>query len=168
LLSGFQAGLLSAFLVPAHAMALLALGLTIGQQERRGVTLLAFAAGLIMGLLALASGVGETSANTVLLAATLITGMAAAIGWALPALIGAPIALVIGVGLGLDSPPKAVSIQAANTMLAGTALGACIIVTLVAAVVMRLSRAWARIGVRVLGSWIAASAILVLALRFGR
>ena len=168
LLSGFQTGLLNPLLVPAHVVALLGLALMIGQQTRPHAALAAFILGLVAGLAALASAVGETSANTVLLAATAATGLAAASGWPAPAAIGAPLAIIVGAGIGLDSPPKAVSIQAANAALAGTALCAAIAVGLIAAVVARLPHGWPRIGVRVLGSWIAASAILVLALRFAR
>jgi urease accessory protein len=168
LLSGLPAGFLNPLLVPAHAVALLGLGLMIGQQSRRGVTMTAFALGLIVGLAAITAAVGETSANTVLLAATAFAGLTVAIGSPIPAVVGAPLALVIGASIALDSPPKAVSLQAANAALVGTAVGAGIIVGLVAAIVMQLRRGWPRIGVRVLGSWIAASAVLVLALRLAR
>lgn len=168
LLSGFQAGLLNPLLVPAHILALLAAGLMIGQQERRIVAILALAGGLIAGLLMLALAVGETPASTVLLTATFFAALATATGLPLPAIVGGPIALAIGASLGLDSPPKAISIPAANAALAGTALCASIIVVVVTATVARLRRGWLRIGVRVLGSWIAASAILVLALRLAR
>ena len=155
-------------MVPAHAVALLGLGLMAGQQERRRVTMLAFAVGLIAGLVALAGAVGETPANTVLLAAGAAAGLAAAIGWPVPAVIGAPLALVVGASVGLDSPPKVTAIQAANATLLGTALGAFVMVAVVAAIAGRRRRGWLRIGVRVLGSWVAASAILVLALRLAR
>jgi urease accessory protein len=168
LLSGFQNGLLNPLFIPAHIVALLGLGLMIGQQERRRITLLGFVAGLIAGLVAVASAIGETPANTTLLAATAATGLAAASGWPAPALIGVPLALTVGASIGLDSPPKVVSIQAANAALAGTGLCAIVVVGLIAVVVASLPQDWPRIGARVLGSWIAASAILVLALRFAR
>jgi urease accessory protein len=112
--------------------------------------------------------VGETPASTVLFAATAVVGLAVAIGWPMPAMVGAPIALVVGASIALDSPPRAVSLQAANAALIGTALGAALVVGRVAAIVVRLRREWLRILVRVLGSWIAASAIMVLALRLSR
>jgi hypothetical protein len=168
LLNGFQTGVLNPLLVPAHVVALLGFGLMIGQQERRRITLLGFVLGLIAGLAALALAIGETPANTVLLAATAATGLAAATGWPVPALIGVPIAFLVGASIGLDSPPKAVSIQAANATLAGTAVCAVVVVGLVAVVVAKLRQGWLRIGVRVLASWIAASAILVIAVRLAR
>jgi hypothetical protein len=53
-------------------------------------------------------------------------------------------------------------------MLVGTGLGACFALAVVVVCTSRLTREWQRIGVRILGSWMAASAILVLALRFAR
>jgi hypothetical protein len=57
-------------------------------------------------------------------------------------------------------------------MLIGTGLGASLALALVVAGAGALvgvqGLVWPRIGVRVLGSWIAASATLVLALRFAR
>ena len=49
-------------------------------------------------------------------------------------------------------------------MLAGTALGACLAVAVVGAMTSYLTTTWQQIAVRVLGSWIAASAILVFAM----
>ena len=86
----------------------------------------------------------------------------------MPALVSAPLSLVVGASLGLDSPPEVIAISAATFMLIGTGIGACLIVAIVVAGASYLTLAWQRIGMRILGSWIAASAILVLALRFAR
>ena len=168
LLNALQTGLLHPLTVPAHAVALIGLGLMMAQQSRRRTSILAFAVGLIAGLAALVFAVGETQAYDVLLAATAVAGLAAAIGWPMPVFIAAPLALVIGASIGLDSPPKSVSIMGANAMLIGTAVGAIVVVWLVAAIAARFRRGWLRIGVRVLGSWVSASAILVIALRAAR
>jgi hypothetical protein len=76
--------------------------------------------------------------------------------------------VIAGLALGLDSPPQAISIADATTALIGTGLAACLALAIVVTVTSRLTRGWQRIGPRILGSWIAASAILVLALRFSR
>jgi hypothetical protein len=52
--------------------------------------------------------------------------------------------------------------------LAGTAAGFTLALWAVAAFSVRLHRDWQRLGARILGSWIAASAVLVLALRLLR
>jgi hydrogenase/urease accessory protein HupE len=167
-LGGFFDGLLDPFLATAHAVALLALGLTVGQQKRWRWPLLMLALGLIGGLATLASGAGETPANTVLLATAGAAGLAAAIARPLPAFAAAALTLVAGAAIGLDSPPRVFSIQAANAALLGTALAAFSAVAAVAAIVAWMDRGVMRIGPRVAGSWVTASAILVLALRFAR
>jgi hydrogenase/urease accessory protein HupE len=168
LLNGFVAGLVHPLSITAHVTALIGLGLMVGQQSRRRATLLAFAIGLMAGLAALAAAIGETRAPLVLLSGAALAGLAAAVGWPIPSILGAPLALIVGAAIGLDSPPRAASIAAANAALAGTALAAFAAVALIAAVAARLRRGWPRIGVRVLGSWIAAAAILVVTLQLAR
>src|SRR3981081_1577731 len=173
-MSGFVAGLLHPLVLPAHVLALLALGLLIGQQMagRQIVSLAAFVIGLAAGLTAIAFAVGQTLAADVLLAVAFVSGAFAAMARPLPALAYALLAAIAGVALGLDSPPETVSIAVATAMLIGTGLGASLALAVIVAGTSYLFGVhewiWARIGGRILGSWIAASAILVLALRFAR
>jgi HupE / UreJ protein len=157
-MSGLVAGLLHPLALPAHALALLALGLLIGQQtaRTRHVSLAAFVAGAAIGLTAIAFGVGQTSAADVLLATAFTSGASAAIARPLPALACALLAAIAGVALALDSPPEAISIAVA------------IIVTGMNYLTRVQEWNWTRLGGRILSSWIAASAILVLAVRFVR
>jgi urease accessory protein len=173
-MSGFVGGLLHPLTVPAHALTLLALGLLIGQQ-RQGRQLLpvaAFVAGLAGGLTAIALAVGQTAAADVVLIAAALSGILVALAHPLPALVCAPLAAVAGAALGLDSPPEAISIAVGTAMLIGTGLGASLAVAIIVFGSSRVVRAsqgvGARTGVRIFGSWIAASAILVLTLRFAR
>ena len=166
----FAGGFLNPLTVPAHLVALLGLGLLIGGQRDRGalVPWLAFALGLDTGLAAIALGAGQTPAIDILLAATVVSGLLVALAIALPNALCAGLALVTGVALGLDSPPQAISLAGATTALIGTGLSACLTLALMVAGARACTRDWQRIGLRILGSWIAASAILVLALRFAR
>ncbi len=168
MIAGLVEGLLHPLLVPAHAVALLGLGLLIGAQARCRVPLLAFAATLGLGLFAIARGISQTPADSVVLAIAAVTGMltAAALPLAMP--VRAAIAAIAGGAIGLNSPPQAVTLCAATAALIGTWLGACLALTLIAFVASRLSGPRQRIGLRIAGSWIAASAILVLALRYAR
>jgi hydrogenase/urease accessory protein HupE len=172
-MSAFVGGLLHPLAVPAHALALLALGLLIGQQRaaRLVVPVAAFATGLAAGLAALAFGVGQTSAANVLLVAAAVSGLLVALARPLPVLAGAPLAAIVGVAAGLDSPPNVISISAATMMLIGTGVGATVafvVVVLCARHAADARHIAPRTGVRILGSWAAASAVLVLALRFAR
>jgi urease accessory protein len=167
-MSGLIGGLLHPFAVPAHVLALVAIGLLIGRQSERLIPLAAFVAGLASGLGALALAFATTSAANILLAATILSALLVALAYQVPALVSVPLVATAGIALGLDSPPEAISIAAAVAMLIGTGIGASLAIAIVAVGTGRLCRPWQQIGVRILGSWIAASAILVLALRFVR
>jgi hypothetical protein len=165
LLQAFAEGVVSQLLLPAHALALVALGLFAGRENRPTGTLLIFAALLAAGLLAIAFAVGQTAARMVLLADAALLGVLVAAAWPAPKPIGWMLAAIAGVALGLDSPPQAITIVEGNATLAGTALGACAMLFMVAAVASYAQREWQHLAVRILSSWIAASAILVLAVQ---
>jgi urease accessory protein len=160
---GFYGGLLHPILVPTHALSVVALGLFIGRQRQRRMASLVFAAALVAGLMAIALAV-DVPVVSVMLANTTLLGVLVAAAWAPPQPLGWLLAAIAGATLALDSPPQAVTIAEANVMLVGTALGACLAVAVVGAIASYLTKAWQQIAVRVLASWIAASAILVLAM----
>jgi hydrogenase/urease accessory protein HupE len=166
--SGSAGGLLHPILVPSHGLSLLALGLYLGQQRGHRVALAIFASTLIAGLAALAFAVGETPAENVLLANTAVLGILLAGAWALPSPLGWLMAAIAGGALSLDSPPDATTLDEGNLMLLGTAVGACAGLAAVTLGTRLAKDTWNMLGVRVLGSWIAASAILVLALALAR
>jgi hypothetical protein len=164
--SGIPGGALHAVLIPEHGLGLLALGLVLGQQawpQRRDV-LLIFAALLACGLIAAAFAIGESLAADVLLTATGVLGLLIAAAWMPPAL-GWVLAAIAGLTFALDSRPEVTSFQEAIEMLIGSGVAAVGIVTAISELSFRL-RGGAQVLVsRVLGSWIAAIAILVLSLR---
>jgi urease accessory protein len=166
-LGGFYGGLLHPVLTPTHALGLLGLGLLIGQHpaRKRVVSLTLFALALAAGLIALALAVGETAAGTVLLAGIAASGALVAAAFRLPLLVLGALAAAMGAAIGLDSPPEVISYEKAIAMLIGTGLGATIGLGLVIVGTARMARDWQRIGVRVLGSWTAASALLAIAVR---
>jgi urease accessory protein len=165
---GVSGGLLHPYLVPAHAMSLVALGLFIGRQQDHGIPLLAFAAALIAGLVALTFAIGEMPAAELLLGNTTLVGVLLAAAWTPPKPLVWIIAAVTGATIALDSPPETISVQEADLMLLGTGLGALSALGAVVGGAGYLTRPWQRLGVRIVGSWIAASAILVLALTLAR
>ena len=168
-IGGLAGGLLHPLFVPAHAMAMLALGLLIGQQRAwAGMAVLSFIAGLAVGLFVMTLGVVASWMNECGLAGALIAGLLVALARPVPEAPGCILAVLLGFCMALDSPPEAISLWEANLMLIGTGLGAAALLIVVTAIVSRLTAYWARIGARILGSWIAASAILVLVLRLVR
>jgi urease accessory protein len=169
-LGGLYGGLLHPLLTPTHGLALLGLGLLIGQQPagKRLLPLILFALALSAALLALAFAVGETPAGDVLLVGVAISGALVAAAFRLPIFVLGPLAVVMGATIGLDSPPEVISLQEAVVMLIATGLGASIALGLVAEGAARTARGRRQIAVRVLGSWTAASALLAIAVRFAR
>jgi urease accessory protein len=168
MIGAFLHGLQHPLMAPAHIIALIGLGLLIGRQARCIPAASAFGLGLVSGLAALVAAVGETDAATVLLVASALIGLAVALAVRLPLVVVTPLAVVVGVAVGLDSPPQEMTYARAIAALVGTGIGASVLVSVVAFVAAKLSQPWQAIGVRILGSWIAASAVLVLALQFAR
>jgi urease accessory protein len=170
--TGLVAGLMQA-LVPAHVIATISTALLAARVKLWPITgfanigsVAAFAAGLAAGLAALGLGVGETRAGDVLLAATLLSGLAAAAALRVPRPIVGSMAFVVGLALGLDSPPDAISLREALLGLVGTWCAGVTLLVAALAVATPLPRLWNGIALRVAGSWLAAMAILVLALRW--
>jgi urease accessory protein len=168
LLGGLAGGLLHPLLAPAHLVSFIGLALLAGRGRLRARAAIAtaFALGLGGGLGAIAWGVAETPANDVLLAAAVICGVIAALGLPVPARLAAALAFIIGSAVGLDSPPETISMHEAVLMLIGTFCGGIAALGLMAAAAALLAHVWQAIALRVAGSWIAAIAILVLALRW--
>lgn len=164
----FYGGMLHPLLVPPHLLLLVALGLWIGQQGLRHIEvgLPSFGAGLATGLAA--AGLGYVSPLPVglLLAPAAAAGLWVASARELPrGVIGAG-SLAGGMLIGLDSVPDAGPPRDILLTLLGTGLGAGFLVVHEAALTEFLQRPWQRIGIRILGSWVGAISIMVLALAF--
>jgi urease accessory protein len=156
------------FLAPTHLLVIVALGL-VGQPARFPVfALCELAAGLLIGSLAIAFGIGETPAATALLTLAVITGAILIAAWQPPTWLTGLLAFAIGIALALNAPPHAITIVGAVAAQVGFALAALVIFSTIALAAMHATRPWQRIGVRIVGSWIAASAVLVLVLRLAR
>jgi urease accessory protein len=153
---------------PAHIIALTGLGLVAGRstQFTRAAIVAAFALGLATGLLAVAQGVGETSAGDALLANATLCGLAAASGIAAPTALAVPVVFACGIALGLDSPPETISYGEAVATLIASAAGGVAALALTTLATAAAARYRDGIALRVAGSWVAAIAILVLALRW--
>jgi urease accessory protein len=168
--TGFYGGLLHPMFVPTHAIAVLSLGLLIGQQmpHWRWPIALAYAAGLGIGFAAMISAVAPRFSTEALLAAAAIVGALIALARTLPRLIVGALAIAIGIALALDSSPGGISVREANVIIVGTFCGAVTLLGLVLEVATLFRREWQKLGVRILGSWIAASAVLVLTWHLAR
>jgi urease accessory protein len=166
--SGFYGGLLHPLLVPAHALTITVTGLLGARQAPRWQVPACYATGLAVGFAAMMAAYAPQSAGEVLLAAAGLSGVLVAIARPLPHPLSCALALTTGASLALDSPPGGISVAEANLTVLGTFCGAIILLLAVLELTKLLSRDWQWLAVRILGSWIAASAVLALSLRFAR
>ncbi len=159
----FYNELLHPIIVPSHLLALIAIGLLIGQRAPSDsrLALPAFAAAVALALLATALTPHVPPAWP-LLAVTLVTGLAIVISWrAIPTLI---LAVAAGTLIALNSSPDGIPAEQIWIALTGTGSGAVLAVTYCGGLAARFDRPWQKIAVRAAGSWISASALLVLSL----
>src|SRR5262245_31633898 len=167
-IGGIPGGLLHPLLVPSHALTLVALSLLIGQQAQRRAALVAlFAVGMIAGLIVIVSAIALDRTNDAVLAVAAVAGLAVALArplWAAAAVL----AVAAGIAIELDSVPQEISMMATFLALTATIVSAVLAVLVVSALAASWRRHWQHVGMRVAGSWIAAIAILTLALRLTR
>lgn len=169
---GFYGGLLHPVLVPAHVMAIVASASLIAQQDPRWtwpthwLSPAGFATGLVVGMIAIADAYVPAFSYEAVLALALASGALLAVAIQLPSILAGALALAIGFAIALDSPPDAMTLREAIVVQLGTFCGATILFAAAIEIAARLRRNWQQIGLRIIGSWIAASAVLVLALQF--
>jgi hypothetical protein len=169
-IGNFYSGALHPFVAPALLIALLALGLLVGQNAdgamaRARQALAAYTVALLAGL-GLQAVLGEVDTDRLLLFCGALAGGTTAAAWRLPAAVRLSLAVVVGLGTGLASAPSGVEGRNYGVMLAGTLFGSVLLPVWVTALVTLPQPPWVKIVVRVLGSWLAAAALLVLSLSF--
>lgn len=164
-MGNFYGGLLHPFFVPAHWIGVLIAGLLVGQNgmHRNQLAMLCFVVVMAIGL-ALSGSVAWAHNEFLLLIGALAAGLLVVIALRLPHWLLAVLAGFFALLIGVDSGPEAISGGDRVVILAGTGLGVCLVFFYAVAVTDLLKQPWQKIGVRVLGSWITASAMIVLAL----
>ena len=172
----FANGALHPLFIPAHVLVIAALALLSGRQgfqastQAAGVFLAAVVCGLALGTSAtIAAVMTESRLQAMLLSGAGIAGLAVAGALHVDRrmLLGA-VALA-AFGLGLDSGLVGRSAWETFQTYAGTTIAATIATLYLGSVAAEIFSArphWMQIGVRIVGSWIAAISILVLALAF--
>jgi hydrogenase/urease accessory protein HupE len=161
----FYNGVLHPFVVPSHLLGLIALGLLTGQQgpDRVQWALPVFLIPLALALVFTGLG-GVAGAESALLLWALLCGALVALKPLLPPWVLWGCLVGEGVLVGLDSVPMGLEGKDRWALLFGIFLGAGLLLLYLALIVQRLNRPWQQVGVRVLGSWIIASSLLVLTL----
>ena len=168
----FVSGFLHPLLTPLHLLVLLSLGLLLGQRLplRLQFPLPAFAGSAAVGLVLAAMGAVAGVSPPILIAIGLCAGGLVAVAAPLPEWTRLVVCVAAGLTLGLDSgvDPGTSGAAMAKTLFA-TWLSLSLCVANVAFYSSRLPPyKWVQTGIRVVGSWIVAIAILLLAFALKR
>jgi hypothetical protein len=157
----FYAGLLHPVVVPAEALALVAVGLLLGSSGLAAcrLGLPALVAGLAAGL-AIGRHVPIAAATPLLLAIALVGAALVAAGLRLPPQAAAGLALLGGAAVGIDAQPEAEALPPVLVASGATLLGGAALATVVVSLALGRTGLWQRVAVRTAGSWITASTVL--------
>lgn len=158
------------FVIPSHLLAVVALGLLAGQRAQRFplAALAAFAIGIISASIAIASAMRETPASLGLLALAATAAVLVVLAHPVSKWLVGVMAFATGSALALNSPPHEITIASAIASQAGFAAAALAVFALVTTIATLARSPWQRIAAQIVASWIAATAVLVLALRLFR
>lgn len=159
-------GLLHPLLVPAHLLLLVAVGLFFGQQGSKTIQpiLGVFAFATIAGLTAAWFSFADETESFILVASTMV-GLIVAIAPKVPLIVCGSIALLVGFLLGFDSAQVELSGNDKLITLFGSGVSIYLLVLYPMVLADYLNKKeWQKIGIRIIGSWVAASSLLVLAL----
>jgi urease accessory protein len=160
-------GALHPLMTPAHVLVLLAAGLLCGQnaRDKDANPLRVFAPVLAVALLAtLAPFLSGELWEPVVIGMSVVLAALVALGIRLPRVAVMVLTILPAVVLGLDSGAEAETVAAKVKTLAGTWVTASALVFYVSACASNAEgKPWARTAIRVLGSWIVAIGLMVLA-----
>jgi len=164
-IGNFYAGLLHPLMVPAHLMALLALGLWLAQQDiarKQLATFALFPALCLASTLATLLDWKDRTLPAVL--AALVLGILAAAQLRPSASLLLLAVLLSACAIGLDSGLESAGFAAGVVFALGLCITATVVMLSLAVYAARLTREWQRIGLRVAAAWIAAAAAMIGAL----
>lgn len=167
-IDSLYSGFLHPLFVPAHLLLLIALGAFIGQKgpQEHLAALAAFGSATIVGLIA--AGFIDSEIKLIeafLLSGAAIVGLLIASDLTVWPILCSLIAAAAGFLLGLDSPQESLSGKEKIAALFGNGLSIYLLLLYPMALVEHFSnKDWQKIGVRILGSWVSASSLLVVAL----
>jgi hydrogenase/urease accessory protein HupE len=167
---GFYTGLLHPVSTPPPLLAVLGIGVLLGQAglQQALASLKAFALAAALGLLLCVFGVSHPAQELLLLSIAVTASSLAAIA---PARLEVPGILLAGMGgllIGIVSTPDPGPLRATVVTVAGSYVGANAVLLYASGGVMwireHLKQPWVHIGLRVVSAWIAAISCLMVAL----
>jgi urease accessory protein len=163
----FYGGMLHAITSLDMLLAMVALGILAGQQGRRAAlgVLGAFPLAVVLGAVVGVSGSVPSDMTPALVAAMVVLGLLVAAARPLPSGAVVVLAMVLGFLVGAGNAAEMGAGTVAWRFVPGVALAGLLLVAWIIGLVRWLRAPWTGIAVRVGGSWIAATGMMVLALR---
>jgi urease accessory protein len=162
----FLHGFIHPVFVATHLLLLIALGLFYGQQGVRAclIAIKAFLLSAAIGLAASWFSI-EVKVDSLILGEAVIIGLLVATRPSLHWVWCSGLGVAAGILLGLDSTQAILSAMDRLVVLFGTLVGISLLLLYSVAFANYFnSKHWQRIGIRIIGSWISAIALLMLAL----
>lgn len=163
----FYGGMLHAVTSLDMLLATVALGMLAGQQGRDAAlgTLGSFPLAVLVGATLHVLGLGPRDVTVALVMAMVAIGLLVAAGRILPRGAVLVVAIVLGLLVGSGNAAEMGTTTVAWRFVPGVALSGLLVVAWLVGFVRWLSAPWTRVAVRVGGSWIAATGMMVLALK---
>lgn len=167
-MSSFVNGALHPFLIPAHLMILTGLGLLVGRQGSKyiGRTLPLFMLAIIPSLIISTFVQDGDAIEFILLFLAILLGTLVAAGIQLNGWGLLFFALGSALLIGLDSSQTVFTGKDRYLALGGTAVSASMLLIYITGFSEFLQKLWQGVLVRIIGSWLVASSLMVLVLKF--
>ena len=166
-LEGFSGGALHPLTTPTHRLVIVAFGLLIGQRSPLNLRapIVVFVPCLTFALIFTATGLVKTVYQPVFVGFALCAAIPVALEKPVPPLAYRTLIAAAALAIGFDSGPETASASVWIKTLLGTGIMVIFLVFDVAYYAsLAMRKHWPRVGVRVLGSWIIAISLMVLAL----
>jgi len=163
--SWFMQGMLHPLQTPSHILLVLGLGLLIGQQRLLLSSLLLFSFSVLVGLILNQTIKPDFDIELMLLAVGLFVSLLVIIKLPLPSLLIIFLAIISGIGLGLNSSPILIPGLGSTSIYSWLIGVTCSFIAgalITTRIVYFINNYWQGIILRVLASWIATSTIFVL------
>jgi len=161
----FYGGMLHPLTALEHLLPLIGLSLLAGQQGAKQArwVMLALPVGLLTGAVAGVYGSPHLWIEWINRASFLLVGLAVAAAVRLPPQLLIGISFLLGISHGYENVADITSVVAMRLFLPGLVCAGLSLVTVVAAITVSRRLSWQRIAVRVVGSWITAIGLLIIA-----
>lgn len=162
----FYGGILHTLLVIAHVFPFIALSIVAGQQgpdlARKG--LVAFLAALLAGVVTAFYTGPITAVFYINIISLIVLGILAALSLKLPRWFLYSIITFFGFTHGFQNGTELNQTQSPILFITGLLTGGLILFTVIAALTVSIKKEWFQIALRVIGSWVAAIGLMLIAL----